>query len=650
MRKLLKTTKGKAVLGAGVTGIAATTIAAILLLGSKEAYRTISVEEVNGTSIVQNERHECNEAYKGMHLMNGDDVNVQSASDMTLLLDMDKYVYAEENTHFRLQADGDSEQSKTRIYLEEGSELNRLSTKLTEGESYEVETPNSVMAVRGTVFRASVSYDKAGIAWTNVDVYEGFVEISLKTLEGEFNGVTEIFEAGEAALIRASADFSEFVVDENDNIRHEIDYKKIPQNTALQLSGYIEDGQTLCIGKDLLLDYTELEEHKMEEIIVQEATCEQEGKMELRCSVCHEVEKIVKIPKKSHETSEEWETVQEPDCETDGLEQKVCSVCGEVIATRTKEALGHKPGIFKVTMPPTCIQEGQRERSCTVCGKVLATEMIPMTGHRSSAWQILTPDSCDVAGQRIKTCTICGITLETSSGTALGHNYGGFSVVEEAGCTTQGSRSRSCSRCGKKETSLTAALGHGWGSWKTTKDADCTNAGKQKRTCSRCGKAETKTINALGHNYGEWSVAKEAGCTTNGSKIRSCSRCEAKETSSIAALGHDWGSWKTTEAPDCITTGKQVRTCNRCSTEETNTIPALGHVYGSAEHDLDQIYEFLGIAMESSSDTTGSVTATLYCTRTGCQYSKTEEHTISYDATKRTLHCETCNQDIVYEW
>ena len=65
---------------------------------------------------------------------------------------MDKYVYAQEDTHFWLEASGSSESSKTVIYLDEGAVLNRIKNPLENGSVYQVDTPNSTMAVRGTVF------------------------------------------------------------------------------------------------------------------------------------------------------------------------------------------------------------------------------------------------------------------------------------------------------------------------------------------------------------------------------------------------------------------------------------------------------------------------------------------------------------------
>ena len=497
---LLKTTKGKAALGGGSVAVVGAAVAVAILLNG-QGYRTVAVQEVNGTSIIKNEKQESSNAYVGMHLNSGDDVTVQAASDMTLLLDMDKYVYAEENTHFWLEAEGDSETSKTRIYLDQGAELNRLNTELTEGEEYEVDTPNSVMAVRGTVFRVCVYYDSDGIAWATLEVYDGNVEVFLKTLDGEFNGVSEVFGPGESALIRASSDFSEFVVGEDNEVKRPINYKEIPQDTAVKLVEFIDDGDVLCISKELLMDYTKLEEHKMEEVIAEEATCSKEGKKEVHCTVCNEVTETITIPKLPHEVPDEWEIVEEPDCVNTGLEQKVCSVCGEVVETQEIDALGHTPGEFVVTAEATCTGEGQRVQRCTVCNEIVQRETIAALGHITGDWQTTSNASCTSGGQSAKVCTRCGATVETTGTAALGHSYGGWNVTSTASCTSSGSASRTCSRCGSTETSTTAATGHSYGAWTVDKAATCTAAGSQSRTCSSCGNKETSAIAATGHTY-----------------------------------------------------------------------------------------------------------------------------------------------------
>lgn len=458
VKSLLKTTKGKVIAGAASTGVVGAAVVIGIALHNP-SYRTIIVEEVNGTGIVSSEKKDDIDAYAGMHLYSGDDVTVQDASDMTLLLDMDKYVYAEENTHFWLEAEGNSEKSRTRIHLDKGAELNRIDTKLTDGEEYQVQTPNSVMSVRGTVYRVNVYYDDKGQAWTSVEVFQGSVEITLQTLEGELNGVSEVFEAGESALIRAASDFSEFVVDEDGDIKREIEYKNLPRKTALKLVEYMEDGEELCIGKELFMDYTKLEEHKLEEVIAEEPTCMKEGKKEIRCVICGEVEETVSIPKLEHETTGEWVTVREPGCTVAGKEQKVCMVCNGVIETRDIAALGHTPGDFEVTQEPTCTAEGSRSRTCLRCGLV-ETESIAKLAHESSDWKITSRNSCTADGEKVKTCLHCGTILEKETIPATGHQYGAWSQTKQPTCTDVGENSRVCANCGATEKQTIAALGH----------------------------------------------------------------------------------------------------------------------------------------------------------------------------------------------
>ena len=116
----------------------------------EESYRVISVTEHNGESTLTRGGGEVIALYDGLNLQSGDDVVTGPGADLTMLIDSDKYLYAEENTHFWLEASGKEGSSHTTIHLEEGGVLFRLDTKLNAGESYQVSTPNATMSVRGT--------------------------------------------------------------------------------------------------------------------------------------------------------------------------------------------------------------------------------------------------------------------------------------------------------------------------------------------------------------------------------------------------------------------------------------------------------------------------------------------------------------------
>ena len=122
----------------------------ILLSGRGKAYRSIIVVEVEGKVSVSRDGNSY-DAYPQMKLRSGDGLSVPAGGFARLKLDGDKYVYLEENTVISLQAAGTAANSKTIIYIEQGSMLTEIQKKLSSKSSYDVVTPNTTMAIRGTV-------------------------------------------------------------------------------------------------------------------------------------------------------------------------------------------------------------------------------------------------------------------------------------------------------------------------------------------------------------------------------------------------------------------------------------------------------------------------------------------------------------------
>ena len=149
---------GVAAIGAGAVAVVGGIAAAVILnIGGKNAFRNITVLDTLGSiSVFREAINDTMEAYVDMNLESGDQVSVGPASELDLKLDDDKFVYVEENTKMYLQSEGDSENSKTVIYMSEGASLHRIDTKLNENSTYEIRTPNATMAIRGTVTWARV--------------------------------------------------------------------------------------------------------------------------------------------------------------------------------------------------------------------------------------------------------------------------------------------------------------------------------------------------------------------------------------------------------------------------------------------------------------------------------------------------------------
>ena len=169
------------------------------------AARSIVVEKSAGTVEVTGTRNK-GDAYKGEHLVNGDAVDIKEASSLTMCIDMDKHVYAEENTRFHIGFESDRRGCKSEICVDEGNVRSVIDNKLGPYDSYEVDTPNSTMSVRGTSFTVTVIKGEAGEDYTLVDVEEGCVNVKLKGPDGEYTGEETDVNKGEKRFIARDKD------------------------------------------------------------------------------------------------------------------------------------------------------------------------------------------------------------------------------------------------------------------------------------------------------------------------------------------------------------------------------------------------------------------------------------------------------------
>lgn len=153
-------------------------------------YRIVEVESYDGYVELTRD-NELQDIFEGMHLISNDLVSTGSESMIELLVDTDKHIVADENTLFSLVAEGDESAGKVSIVLMEGSSLYTIDNALNEDSTFEVNTPNATLSVRGTIFR--VTYDIL-TATTTVEVYEGVVEATTNTN-------STLINAGNSAVI-----------------------------------------------------------------------------------------------------------------------------------------------------------------------------------------------------------------------------------------------------------------------------------------------------------------------------------------------------------------------------------------------------------------------------------------------------------------
>ena len=216
---------------------------ALVGCGKKEEdYRQIQVYKIDGTAKVARQGSSM-DAYENMQLQSGDIIETIADSYLQLKLDEDKYILVEPDSKISLQATGNSVDSKTSIYLEKGAVVNQLDNPLSKDSSYEVTTPNSTMAVRGTTFRVEITYDEKGESHAKVAVYGGKVECNLVFPDGT---ITEpvMVEAGTEVLVWGDDVESDYVWS------GKTDYEELKLKVIDFLGVIIDRGEELSITKE----------------------------------------------------------------------------------------------------------------------------------------------------------------------------------------------------------------------------------------------------------------------------------------------------------------------------------------------------------------------------------------------------------------
>ena len=265
-------TKGAiAAISAGAVVVGGIVVAVLLNLDGKTAFRNITVIDTLGTvSVYRESVNDTLDAYVDMNLESGDEVTVGPSSELDLKLDDDKFVYVEENTKMSLKADGDSDNSKTQIFLSEGATLHKLDSKLSDSSTYEIETPNATMAIRGTITWARVYKGSDGEVHSDFQVYEGKTELQLHTVDGTPIGKPVDIPEGYQVLTRGGQDFSEIIL-QNVNDKEEelapIDYKDLPTQTLKILKEIINSGRAIYVGVNTLPDRVPVSFDDVEEIL-----------------------------------------------------------------------------------------------------------------------------------------------------------------------------------------------------------------------------------------------------------------------------------------------------------------------------------------------------------------------------------------------
>ncbi len=340
--------KAGVVIGAVLAAVVAVAVCCVVLMGGKdEAYRSIMVYQVDGNATITRERVGEMAAYENLMLQSGDSVAVASESSMRLKLDDDKYLLAEQDTLMNIVADGDDADAKTYIDLKQGSVTSEIQNKLGPNASYEVNTPNSIMAVRGTIFRVEVAKNESGETDTRLTVFEGTVSARAVMPDGTVSDEEVMVEAGQELYVEGTVmSFSDLGEPTN------TDYESLPQ----VLQEYIEE-----LGGDTAKNAQGIEEQEQQMQAKAEEAQEEDRKEEAQQAPgqqdteekpeAQEQERTENTPKpqsKAPEMTQKQQPSEKPDEEANqvaeqGLEEQQQTQPQEVMQPETPQTQPSKP-------------------------------------------------------------------------------------------------------------------------------------------------------------------------------------------------------------------------------------------------------------------------------------------------------------------
>ena len=592
--------KGKRILLISFLGLAVIAILiAVMLSRNQEGYRTIKISEVFGRVGVVNQGIEY-EAYPGMIVKEGYAIVTTSDSYVRMVLDGDKYIKLESGSRVTFETLGVLGSGKTTINLERGTITNEIVHPLGEDENYIINTPNAVLAVRGTFFKVSLKVVDDGDTTTDVHTYAGAVASKRIMPDGSIVDEEVFVDSGYMTTVKMSNEETIYVVESTDSEREHttpIVKEMISDEDLIDIYFAAENGHEMFIPKEELEEEIkgreiDIKEHtsvyKKAEILEKEnvITSPDDGEPLVREEETENVVQGPSSPSDGGHKHKQTEIIVEATCTTDGKIIISCSTCGDLFSEKVIVAKGHTAGTTIITKNPTCTQEGTKVTRCVECGEELSQEVIPQTEH------IHEVDG-GTAGTHIK-CADCGTILSTA------HRYTD-TIIMEADCFDVGMISHVCT-CGYSYTEEIPALGHTEGNPTVTVEASCTTEGTRTTTCTVCGDVTAEeTIPATGHTEENGAVAdahtkcstcgevlstthsytdtvtQEATCTDTGSMKHTCT-CGYSYTEEIPALGHTEGTPSVITPATCDTDGQAEVYCDECGIFlQYETLPATGH-------------------------------------------------------------------------
>ena len=514
----------------------------------KEDYRNIKVFKLEGSAeVIRNDK--TLEPYEQMVLRSNDEINVGSSSNLILVLDDNKYVLLSENTKINLIS-SEKDSSKTVISLKEGKIVTEVKEKLKDGETFEVETPNSVMAIRGTTFSVEVD-KKDSLFEIKYQLVKGSVDLYIFDNVNDSVVVNKLEMQPEEAVtmnVHSSA-----VIDGKalSDLKDEVDSGEITANTFDSVDDYVDSSEDVSIKKaeyedsdfDEVLDLSNLN-YRILSISSSFEVLGTNIKNEHLYESANEFKVIVTADTLENKEVDYWLVNDEKySVNSNTIEIDVKSkIIVEPVYKDKDLACEHD---FQIEIvESTCTVQGTETLKCTKCGEVESVTLLPLKDHSFGDWY-----PSQVAEDKHERACNCGETEMADC------TYDEGKVTKEPSHFEEGIKTYTCTVCGRtKEEVVEKTERHEFGDWYPSQVAE----DKHERACN-CGETEMADC-----TYDEGKVTKEPSHFEEGIKTYTCTVCgRTKEEVVEKTERHEFGDWY----PSQVAEDKHERACN-CGEKE----------------------------------------------------------------------------------
>ena len=322
---------------------------------------------------------------------------------------------------------------------------------------------------------------------------------------------------------------------------------------------------------------------KMTEVVVVEASCEQNGLLRRVCDNCnfYEEKEISALGHNCIVTD-----TKEPTCTADGYTTYKCSRC-EYGYTEKRDKLGHEI-VHHNGKTPTCLDTGyEAYDTCSRCDYSTFTELGRLSHEYSSDWTVDLDSTCSREGKKSRHCLYCSATTEETAIPKTAHREK-RTLLKEATCDNDGVAQYECLDCGEKREEALPMSGHSYIETSRS-NPSCETSGKIVYVCEKCGKNSVTVIPDLGHEFGTLIEELAPTCSLYGQKAHyKCQRCGeyfdeykndiTEEDIIIDKKPHEYSSPKVIKKSTCQEKGELLYTCLRCGSQHTETTEKSPHV------------------------------------------------------------------------